>query len=327
VVAQTPDQAPGPGTITRRELVSALAAVAGMGTISPDTAAATARVKELPIPVEVVPLPPQASVTEGFVDAAGARLWYWDTGGKGEPVVLLHPATGSGATWGYQQPVLAKARYRVVGYSRRGHFRSVTTDASAAYTDLEDLRALISNLGLSRFHLIGSAAGAFLAAQYAVTYPQQLASVVLSSSLISIQDKEYQDLIARVVPSSFAMMPPDFRELGPSYRTANPEGTAQWVALEKAARAAGPYPPRPTSVDPSIVTFEKLGALKVPMLLLTGTCDLYACPALLVYVARRLGRNEVAVIDNAGHAAFWEQPEAYNRAVLGFMEQYRFQPP
>jgi pimeloyl-ACP methyl ester carboxylesterase len=261
-----------------------------------------------------------------LLETAAARLWYWDTGGKGEPAVLLHPATGSGATWGYQQPVLAQAGYRVIGYSRRGHFRSVITDANVGSSDLEDLRALTSHLGLTRFHLIGTAAGSFLAAQYAITYPQYLASLVLSSSLIGIQDKDYQDLIGRVVPPSFAMLPPEFRELGPSYRTANPEGTTQWMALEKTARAAGPSPPRPTSVGSAMVTFENLGALKLPMMLLTGDCDLYACPALLVYVARRLGRSAISVIENAGHAAFWEQPEAYNKKVREFLEQHRYQP-
>jgi pimeloyl-ACP methyl ester carboxylesterase len=306
--------------------VGAAAALASVSTFGLTSTVAASQVEGLPVPVEVVPLPPQAPVTEGLLDAAGARLWYWDTGGKGEPTVLLHPATGSGATWGYQQPVLAKAGYRVIGYSRRGHFRSIITDADVDASDLEDLRALIGQLGLTRFHLIGSAAGSFLAAQYAVTYPQHLATLVLSSSLIGIQDKDYQDLIGRVVPPSFAMLPPEFRELGPSYRTANPEGTAQWITLEKTARLAGPSAPRPTSVGRDIVTFENLAALKVPMLLLTGDCDLYACPALLVYIARRLGRSAIAVIENAGHAAFWEQPEAYNKTVRDFLEQHRYQP-
>jgi pimeloyl-ACP methyl ester carboxylesterase len=324
VVAKSGDQAPGPCAITRRAFAGAAVALAGIRAVKVD-AATTSHSTGLPIPVEIVPLPRQASVTEGFVDTAGVRLWYWDTGGEGEPVVLLHPATGSGATWGYQQPVLANAHYRVISYSRRAHFRSQTTDTSASASDLEDLRALISKLGLSRFHLIGSAAGAFLAAQYAVTYPQQLASVVLSSSLISIKDEEYQNLIARVLPQSFATMPPEFRELGPSYRAANPEGTEEWKALEETARPAPPSPSRPPSMDSSLVTFEKLGALKVPMLLLTGACDLYACPALLVYVARRLGRKEVVIIENAGHAAYWEQPAAYNRALLSFLKQHRVQ--
>src|SRR6187455_2749723 len=35
--------------------------------------------------------------------ADGARLYYWDTGGLGPPIVLVHAATGSAYVWGYQQ--------------------------------------------------------------------------------------------------------------------------------------------------------------------------------------------------------------------------------
>ena len=52
------------------------------------------------------------------------KLWYWDTGGPGEVVVFLHPGSGSAEFFAYQQPVFAKAGYRVISYSRRGQFRS-----------------------------------------------------------------------------------------------------------------------------------------------------------------------------------------------------------
>ena len=52
------------------------------------------------------------------------RLAYWDTGGEGETVVLLHAGTGSHAVWEYQRPALLDAGYRVIGYSRRGHLGS-----------------------------------------------------------------------------------------------------------------------------------------------------------------------------------------------------------
>src|SRR4051812_3031951 len=71
-----------------------------------------------------IPVPQQVSVTEDFVQAPDARLWYWDTGGTGTPMVLLHPASGSAESWPYQQPFFARAGYRVIGYSRRGHLNS-----------------------------------------------------------------------------------------------------------------------------------------------------------------------------------------------------------
>src|SRR5215218_3654543 len=95
-------------TLTSVFLVAGLAS-AGGGISAPATAQ----------PIVVTPIPTQVPAKEGVAEIPDTRLWYWDTGGDGAPIVLLHPATGSGLIWGYQQPVLAKAGYRVIAYSRR----------------------------------------------------------------------------------------------------------------------------------------------------------------------------------------------------------------
>ncbi len=48
----------------------------------------TTAISELLTPV---PLPKQVLAKQGHVKVAGARLWYWNTGGDGMPVVLVHP--------------------------------------------------------------------------------------------------------------------------------------------------------------------------------------------------------------------------------------------
>src|SRR5688500_12964436 len=88
----------------RGGLAAAAAAFAGGCT----RAAAPSASDEAPVPI-----PAQAQATEGFATLPDARLWYWDTGGDGEPIVLLHPNSGSGLTWPYQQPVFSGAGYRV----------------------------------------------------------------------------------------------------------------------------------------------------------------------------------------------------------------------
>ena len=67
-------------------------------------------------PMRAIPIPAQVPAKDGVAQIPDARLWYWDTGGQGVPIVLLHPATGSALIWGYQQPVLAKAGYRVIAF-------------------------------------------------------------------------------------------------------------------------------------------------------------------------------------------------------------------
>lgn len=292
--------------------------------------------------VEIVPEPLQVATTEGWVDAGGAKLWYWDTGGNGEPVVFVHPRSGSGLSWTYQQPVFARAGYRVIGYSCRGHARSEQSEPPQLNpSGVEDLRKLAEHLRLGRFHLIGSAAGGMLAARYSVAYPQTLRSLVLASSILGIQDSAYEEKRAPLLPRTFHTLPREFRELGPSYRAANPQGVARWLEIEKSSRAEPPAPTLATpgttdgpaasliTRDPSEnqkpLTFETLSAVaaKIPVLLLTADADLFMPPSLLSYVAARIPHASLAIIENAGHAAFWEQPVAFNRTLLEFLKGQR----
>src|SRR5918999_6295286 len=75
-------------------------------------------------PMVPVPVPEQIPANEGIAELPGTRLGYWDTGGDGNPVVFLHPASGSALIWLYQQPVFAHAGYRVIAYSRRNYYNS-----------------------------------------------------------------------------------------------------------------------------------------------------------------------------------------------------------
>src|ERR1700688_3927026 len=103
-------------------------------------------------------VPAQAPAREGLAAIADTHLWYWDTGGEGPPVVLLHPASGSGLIWGYQQPALAKAGYRVIGYSRRSYYNSDPMAKDRPGIGSADLHALIEFLGLKKFYAVASAA-------------------------------------------------------------------------------------------------------------------------------------------------------------------------
>src|SRR5215467_9865243 len=98
-----------------RLIISISVALLGAGFID------TARSQPTTAPI---PVPAQVSAKTGTAQLPDTRLYYWDTGGDGPAIVLLHPATGSALIWGYQQPAFAKAGYRVIGYSRRSYYNS-----------------------------------------------------------------------------------------------------------------------------------------------------------------------------------------------------------
>ena len=268
---------------------------------------------------EPIPIPPQAPGREGLADVGGARLWYWDTGGSGHPVILMHAATQSAAGWVYQQPALARAGYRTIAYSRRGYFRSAAADRAAPGYAVDDLHALIGQLGLDTVDLVGAAHGGFFALDYALAYPRKVPSLTIVSSLMGITDADYAEVNARLRPPFFADLPHDFQELSPSYRAGNPAGLAAWLELTYQAVAG----PRIRQEPKQPLTWAKLESIKHPTLLMTGDSDLYTPPSLLRMQAQHMPHAAVHVIPEAGHSPYWEQPAAFNAILLAFLARQK----
>jgi pimeloyl-ACP methyl ester carboxylesterase len=267
-----------------------------------------------------VPLPEQVPAKTGHVKVAGARLWYWDTGGDGPPVVLVHPGTGSGLVWGYQQPVFAKAGYRVIGYSRKNHVHSEITAPEEIGSEVEDLHGLVQFLRLGKFHAVGLAAGGGIVMQYSVSHPKNLLSMTIACSLGSVKDETYYKASAALRPASFYNLPAEVRELGPCYRAANPAGVRRWRELEKKARPQRRF--LSGTRGRTEVTWAKLKAEKIPTLLLGGDADLYMPSPMLKYFHDRMPGSKLTIIHGCGHSAYWEQPKIFNRTVMGFLSKH-----
>jgi len=269
-------------------------------------------------PMAPVPIPEQVPAREGMAELPGTRLWYWDTGGDGVPVVLLHPASGSALVWLYQQPVFAAAGYRVIAYSRRNYYNSDPAPEHDPGIASEDLHHLIEFLGLEKFHTVSSAAGGSVAADYALSHPERLLSLTVSSNNLAAASGYIADAAAKIRPKEWESLPRWFRELGPSYRAANPEGVEKWIELSrKSATGRGARQGRA-----NVITPEKLETLKVPTLLMTGAADLWTPPSITRMIARHVPDNEVAIIAECGHSPYWERPEVFNRTVLDFIGRH-----
>src|SRR5204863_5120116 len=133
------------------------------------------------------------------------------------------------------QPVLAKAGYRVIAYSRRGYYNSAPFERDKPGTGADDLRGLVDFLGIRKFHAVASAAGGSVAADFAFSYQDRLLSLTISSNSFGVRDGEIAKAAEFIRPEGFEQLPVEFRELGPSYRAANPEGVKAWMELEHKA--------------------------------------------------------------------------------------------
>ena len=255
-----------------------------------------------------------AAVREGVVTVEGARLHYWDTGGEGQPIILLHPATGSDRIWTYQQPAFAAAGFRVIAYSRRGYAGSDAVDPKKPGTAAGDLHALIEHLGLKQCHLLGSAAGGGIALDYALSYPGLVLSLAMVCAVGGIVEPEYVERASRLRPKGFDAMAASFRELSPSYRAANPQGVEEWERLEHAAVTGN----RLGQQVENRLDWAALSRLVMPVLVIGGDADLEAPPPLLRAYAAHIPGAELVLVPEAGHSLYWEMPELFNSLVLKF---------
>ena len=265
-----------------------------------------------------VPIPQQAQMLEGVLPlSGGAGLYYWDTGGSGPVVVLSHPGRGSALTWPYQQPVLSAAGFRVIAYSRRGYFGSPagSKDDKGNYAD--DLDALVKHLKVDKFHILGLAAGGFAVSDYAVSYPEKLLSMTIVCSLFGLWDKNIDERLDFILPKAFRDLPPEFKELGPSYRWAHPEGVKTWIEMEKKSKGDGI---RHGQSAKSELTWQNMRAGNIPTFFIAGGADLYQPPSMMRAAAREIPNSQTLVIPEAGHAAQWEQSEVFNQAVIKFFK-------
>ena len=268
-------------------------------------------------PMVPLPIPEQVPAKEGMAALPGTNLGYWDTGGTGQPVVFLHPASGSALVWLYQQPVFAKAGYRVIAYSRRNYYNSDSAPNQNPGSASVDLQNFVDYLGVNQFHLVSSAAGGSVAADYALSYPEHLLSLTVSSNNLAARNGYIAEAAEKIKSKEWDDLPRWFRELGPSYRAVNPEGVAKWIELnEKSETGRGA---RQNLVN--VVTPDKLESLKVRTLLVTGDADMFTPPSIMRMIARQVPNNELVIVPECGHSPYWEQPELFNRTVLEFIRR------
>ena len=99
-------------------------------------------------------------------NSADVALHYEDHG-SGQPVVLIHGYPLSGASWEKQMPPLLDGGYRVITYDRRGFGKSSRPAGGYNYdTFAQDLRELITHLGLQDVTLVGFSMGGGEIARY-----------------------------------------------------------------------------------------------------------------------------------------------------------------
>ena len=117
--------------------------------------------------------------------APSTEIFYGDTGGKGQPIVLVHGWPLSSLMWEAQINALTAAGFRCISYDRRGFGASGKPAGGYDYdTMTADLRELIVHLDLKNVVLAGFSMGGGEVARYFGLYgADRIAKAILISAV------------------------------------------------------------------------------------------------------------------------------------------------
>ncbi len=114
----------------------------------------------------------------------GIRL-YFDDRGKGQPVLLIHGAAGSGMSFGPLAEQLKKD-FRVVTVDLRGLSRSDRVETISATAWCDDVVGVADFLGIDAFHVIGCSLGARVGGRIARDRPDRVLSLAVDAPLLEV---------------------------------------------------------------------------------------------------------------------------------------------
>ena len=120
--------------------------------------------------------------TVGHYAAVNGINLYYEIHGSGQPLVLLHGGLGAIEMFGEVLPLLAQSR-QVIAVDLQAHGRTANIDRPMSYEAMaDDIRALISHLGLKQADVMGYSLGGGVALQIAIRHPDSVRKLVLVST-------------------------------------------------------------------------------------------------------------------------------------------------
>ena len=257
---------------------------------------------------------------------------YYETHGKGEPLVLIMGHTLRGDHWLDMQNKLAR-EHRVIVFDNRGTGRSDKPEMPYTASMMAgDVAGLLDVLGIRTANVFGYSMGGMIAQEFALNYPNRLNSLILGATFCGGPKS--------VLPSPEAMA----FFLNPEVDNLSAEDIARglipmlWdkefvqnnaAVIEQFIATCCKYPTPPQAVKSHqsvLMTFnsyDRLPNIEAPTLVIAGTEDRSMHYENSNILASRIPNAELVTIENEGHGLFVSDPtEKASRIVLDFLRRH-----
>jgi len=246
---------------------------------------------------------------------AGPSRIYYETYGEGLPVLLAHGVGGNHASWFNQIPTLAKS-YRPITFDHRAFGNSDDDEGIGRTAFVDDIARLLDALEIDRAVLVGQSMGGGSTAAFTCRWPDRVRALVHCDSLAAVKlDEPYASELVAVNAATYNFSQVE-RVLGRTTLANEPERTLLYlqiasfnsVSLKTVKGAPAPWSPR------------ELAATGTPVLFVAGEEDVICPPPLIRAMHSQVPGSRYVEIPRAGHSAYFEQPEAFNRELLAFLQ-------
>ena len=245
--------------------------------------------------------------------------------GVGRSIVLIHGLGWDCTLWTRQIRRLS-SHYAIIAGDTRGHGGSDKPPGPYTINQFtDDWAALLEHLRAGPALILGFSLGGMIAQRLAVTRPELVGALILASTTSRIPPNSREHMESRLSA---------MRDQGPAaaaeiaaksvysatWRANNPDLLAAFVKWRAGQDQNG-------LMNAMLATTEfdvsaKLDQIKVPTLVITGAEDTLIRPDAQADIAKRIPGAQHEVIQEAGHMASIEAPDAFNRIVDGFLARH-----
>ncbi len=269
-------------------------------------------------------------MTEKILSRLGSNLHYWTSGPENGPaVVFSHGATLDHHAFDAQISPLVEAGYRVLTWDLRGHGRSTPIGPEITVGILaDDLLAILDELGAEKVALAGHSFGGYVAQEFVRRYPERAnALIIIGCTNIAKKSSPFGRMMYLAMPNMLNRMSLDtFRK-----RTLSDLGLLDSVKAYGAWAMQGI-----TKEDFIAITMAGVACLwldsgfkanyviPVPFLLTHGELDRAnggVFPRQSPSWMKREPNCRYEIIPRAGHTAQMDNPEAFNKILLDFLQK------
>jgi 3-oxoadipate enol-lactonase len=250
---------------------------------------------------------------------------YYEVHGSGYPLILIR-GLGSNADHWYCQVPAFSSHYSVVVFDNR----SDIPDAPFTISKMaEDTVLLMDVLGIAKADILGISMGGMIAQAIALKYGQRVNGLILACThcggVHAVQPAP--DIIKDLSESLFAGTQEAAQK---AIRCLFSDRTIQQTpdVVQRYGEVSKRFPPAAQVLIHQLKaiqghdTWRDLVNIQNPTLVLVGKEDVLIPPENSKILAERIPNARLRVIERGGHQFLIEQPDAFNNAVLEFLQVF-----